>query len=74
MAYTFRYIEVEGPQEDFDGVDTFTVYTVCVMADGEPTGKIYRCRSFDRAMGLARKMAADRRMEISVEVDPVGIG
>ena len=67
-----RYVSVDGPYSDFnrDG-DEVPEWTVCIADDdGEPVGRIYRCRSLTTARQLGDRMARDRRMELVDEASP----
>lgn len=62
---TAIYIDRDTDVDTFDSGDEIDIWTVCVGDDdGEPTGKVYTCRSEDAAWKLARNMARDRRLEI----------
>lgn len=40
--------------------------------EGEPKGTLYRVFSYTRAAGLAKRMAADRNLELIDEAQPAG--
>lgn len=51
-------------EQNRDG-DEYRVWRVGTGDDDlEPTGRVYNCSGFDSAIGLARRMAADRRLPI----------
>jgi hypothetical protein len=49
--------------------DEYPYWTVCIAdgESGEPIGKVYTCHSHQGALNLAKKMAADRRLELVEE-------
>lgn len=57
-----------GPETDFDEVPE---WTVCMVdTDGDPIGKVYYVRSYEKAMSLGKRMASDRRLEFANEAMP----
>jgi hypothetical protein len=63
------YVVFDGPFSEPDQWgDEFPVWFVFVADDdGEPTGKTYKVFSFDKALSLAERIAADRKLELEVE-------
>ena len=63
-----KYIFVDGPHSNATARsdwDEFPEWYVGVADnDGEPIGKTYTCHSLDAAVGLGRKMANDRNLEL----------
>lgn len=59
-----------GPEsggQDRDG-DEFPEWVVYAGDDeAEPVGKLYRCRTYEGAVGLANNMAKDRRLPLEME-------
>jgi len=68
-SHKWRGVFFDGPQADQDAEgEEIPVWVVYIgNEDAEPTGKIYRCYSFELAEGLARRMAKDRRLELVQE-------
>ena len=66
-------VALDGPyaeQSRYSG-DEYPEWAVCLAdSDGEPVGKIYRCRSYDAARRLAANMARDRRLPLEDESSP----
>lgn len=73
MRTSSRYVDVQGPDSDFDrrSGDEIPVWTVCISdEDGEPIGTVYNVYSLEKARGLGRKMAQDRRLPLNDESSP----
>lgn len=65
---------VDGPEafaSRFTDYEEIPIWTVCVTDDyGDPVGKVYECRSYDRAVSLGEKMSRDRGLELVNEASP----
>jgi len=56
--------------ENRDG-DEYRIFSCAVCYDdGEPMGKIYTSTSRERIVGLARRMARDRRLPLEIDIAP----
>lgn len=62
----------DGPYAEQDKWgDEFPTWVVAVSdEDGEPVGKTYTCFSFEKAQGLARNIARDRKLEFVNDASP----
>ena len=48
-----------------------SVWNVAIVADGQkPTGTVYQCLSYGRAVSLSCNMARDRRLHLHMEALP----
>ena len=68
----YRAVYFDGPQpeQNKDG-DEIPVWVVYVGdADAEPTSTVYTCHDFAAAEQLAKRMAADRRLDLIHEASP----
>ena len=69
---SWRGVFFDGPEADtnHDG-DEIPVWTVYVgNEEAEPVFSVYRCFSFDFAQDLARRMSADRHIELVQDATP----
>lgn len=66
-------IRFEGPEPYIDPVQGDEVpewYVFAADALGEPTGKVYTVRNFDKARTLAGRMCIDRRLTLEGDASP----
>jgi hypothetical protein len=67
-------VVVDGPYANANAAsdwDEFPEWTVSAVDDeGTDIGKIYRVRSYNRAVNLGEKIARDRRLELVNEAAP----
>ena len=68
----YRAVYFDGPQPDRDREgDEIPAWVVYVGdADAEPTSTVYTCHDFAAAEQLAKRMAADRRLDLIHEASP----
>jgi hypothetical protein len=68
----YRAVYFDGPQADRDPEgEEIPAWTVYVGDDeAEPTGTVYTVHDFTAAEQLARRMAADRRLDLIHEATP----
>jgi hypothetical protein len=63
-------IRFEGPEPYIDpaeGTETPEWYVFAADALGDPAGKVYRVRNFERARTLAGRMCIDRRLVLDAD-------
>ena len=62
----FRAVYFDGPQPDRDAegeeIPAWVVYVG--DEDADPVGQVYTCHNFTSAEALAKRMAADRRLDL----------
>jgi hypothetical protein len=66
-------IRFDGPEPYIDpveGTETPEWYVFAADALGDPTGKVYTVRNFNRARTLAGRMAIDRRLILQNDANP----
>ena len=66
-------IRFDGPEPYIDpveGTETPEWYVFAADALGDPTGKVYTVRNFNRARTLAGRMAIDRGLILQTDASP----
>ena len=68
----WRGVFFDGPQSDLnhDGDEVPIWFVFIGDEDAEPISTVYKCHDFAGACALARRMAADRRLELIEEAMP----
>ena len=68
----YRAVYFDGPQSDRDHEGEEVPAWVVYIGDdeAEPTSTVYTCHDFTAAEQLAKRMAADRRLDLIHEATP----